>query len=240
MGWKFRKSYKFGPFRTTISNAGVSHSFGVKGARITKRADGRTQGTLGIPGTGIYYTKDVTNDPYAPKIFGGGKKSGVRTPAENGGCLKTCLIGVAVMFLIALVASCGDGSDPALTTEPPVRDAPAIVAPVETTEPETLPTLTPTTEPTTEPTTVPTTEPTQPPTTEPAPPPTTKPKATEPPETEPPEDVYDYVLNKNTKKFHYEWCSSADDIKEKNRREFTGTREEVIAKGYEPCGRCKP
>ena len=50
----------------------------------------------------------------------------------------------------------------------------------------------------------------------------------------------DYVLNKNTKKFHYLWCSSADDIKKKNRKDFTGTREEVISQGYVPCKRCNP
>lgn len=49
-----------------------------------------------------------------------------------------------------------------------------------------------------------------------------------------------YVLNKNTKKFHYPWCSSADDIKQKNRKDFTGTREEVISQGYVPCKRCNP
>ena len=50
----------------------------------------------------------------------------------------------------------------------------------------------------------------------------------------------DYVLNKNTKKFHYPWCSSAYDIKKKNRKDFTGTREEVISQGYVPCKRCNP
>ena len=49
-----------------------------------------------------------------------------------------------------------------------------------------------------------------------------------------------YILNKNTHKFHYPSCSSADDIKPKNRKEFTGTREEVIAQGYDPCKRCNP
>ena len=49
-----------------------------------------------------------------------------------------------------------------------------------------------------------------------------------------------YILNKNTHKFHLPDCSGAADIKEKNREEFNGTREEVIAQGYEPCGRCDP
>ncbi len=49
-----------------------------------------------------------------------------------------------------------------------------------------------------------------------------------------------YILNTNTKKFHYPDCSSAADIKEKNRKEFYGTREEAIEAGYSPCGRCHP
>ena len=49
-----------------------------------------------------------------------------------------------------------------------------------------------------------------------------------------------YILNENTKKFHDPGCSGADDIKKKNKREFTGTRDELIEDGYEPCGRCKP
>lgn len=50
----------------------------------------------------------------------------------------------------------------------------------------------------------------------------------------------DYILNTNTKKFHYIWCSSVDQMKEKNKSYYTGTRDEVIGMGYEPCGRCKP
>ncbi len=49
-----------------------------------------------------------------------------------------------------------------------------------------------------------------------------------------------YILNTNTKKFHYPDCSSVSDMKESNREEFTGTRDEVIARGYSPCGNCKP
>jgi DNA-entry nuclease len=50
----------------------------------------------------------------------------------------------------------------------------------------------------------------------------------------------DYILNTNTKKFHYPTCSSVNDMKEKNKQEFFGTRDEAIALGYSPCGRCKP
>jgi len=49
-----------------------------------------------------------------------------------------------------------------------------------------------------------------------------------------------YILNTNTKKFHYPSCSSVDDMKEKNKQEFFGSRDEAVAQGYSPCGRCKP
>lgn len=50
----------------------------------------------------------------------------------------------------------------------------------------------------------------------------------------------DYVLNKNTKKFHEPWCSSVSTIKSKNRKDFTGTRDQVISMGYVPCKKCNP
>lgn len=49
-----------------------------------------------------------------------------------------------------------------------------------------------------------------------------------------------YILNTNTKKFHRPSCSSAEEISAKNRQEFTGTKEEVTAQGYEACQRCRP
>ena len=49
-----------------------------------------------------------------------------------------------------------------------------------------------------------------------------------------------YVLNTNTKKFHYPTCSSVNDMKEKNKQIYTGSREEVINMGYVPCKRCNP
>lgn len=60
------------------------------------------------------------------------------------------------------------------------------------------------------------------------------------PEPEPEPETITYVLNRNTRKFHEPGCSSVKTIKDSNRIDFTGTREEVVAMGYEPCGRCKP
>lgn len=53
MGLRFRKSFKLGPIRYTISKSGISTSIGTKGYRVTKRADGKIQRTVSIPGTGI-------------------------------------------------------------------------------------------------------------------------------------------------------------------------------------------
>lgn len=49
-----------------------------------------------------------------------------------------------------------------------------------------------------------------------------------------------YILNTNTKRFHDPECPSVQETKEKNKQNFYGSREEVIAEGYIPCGRCKP
>lgn len=49
-----------------------------------------------------------------------------------------------------------------------------------------------------------------------------------------------YILNTNTHRFHFPSCQSAKSIKEKNRLEYSGTREEIIAQGYAPCSQCKP
>ena len=57
---------------------------------------------------------------------------------------------------------------------------------------------------------------------------------------EPADPGTDYILNTNTKKFHYPTCASVKKMKDKNKKEFHGTRDEVIAKGYDPCGNCHP
>lgn len=49
-----------------------------------------------------------------------------------------------------------------------------------------------------------------------------------------------YVLNTNTKKFHWPDCKHVNSIIEKNRSEFTGPRSDVTAMGYKPCQNCNP
>ena len=51
---------------------------------------------------------------------------------------------------------------------------------------------------------------------------------------------YDYVANKNSKKFHYPECSSVDQMSEKNKEYHTATHDEMIQMGYIPCANCNP
>lgn len=60
---------------------------------------------------------------------------------------------------------------------------------------------------------------------------------TEPKKTE---TTYTYILNKNTKKFHYPSCSSVRQMKDSNKRVYEGSRDDVIGMGYTPCQRCYP
>lgn len=50
----------------------------------------------------------------------------------------------------------------------------------------------------------------------------------------------DYVLNTNTKKFHYPDCRHVNSISDENREEYSGAREELIKQKYDPCGTCHP
>lgn len=60
------------------------------------------------------------------------------------------------------------------------------------------------------------------------------------PETSPASNDATYILNINTKKFHYPSCSSVDQMNDSNKKEYSGSRDDLIAQGYDPCQRCNP
>ncbi|MCD7785344.1 MAG: hypothetical protein LUH18_07205 [Oscillospiraceae bacterium] len=49
-----------------------------------------------------------------------------------------------------------------------------------------------------------------------------------------------YVLNTSTKKFHRPDCRHVGSIKDENKEEYNGNREDLIEQGYSPCGTCNP
>lgn len=56
---------------------------------------------------------------------------------------------------------------------------------------------------------------------------------------EPAPDVT-YVININSGKFHRPDCPSVRDMSRHSRRDVTDTRAELLARGFEPCGKCRP
>lgn len=72
---------------------------------------------------------------------------------------------------------------------------------------------------------------------------TTSPPATQkqdPIQNDSPSAGTDYIVNTNTGKFHYPSCGSVKKMKESNKMYYTGTRDELISQGYDPCGNCHP
>jgi hypothetical protein len=94
MGWSFRRSARFGPFRLNFSKSGIGWSLGGRGLRIGKDAKGRTYSQASIPGTGIYrrdYYQDAsTNSPTVSQ------KTFSWTPA---GMIAVGIIGLALFLL---------------------------------------------------------------------------------------------------------------------------------------------
>jgi len=56
MGWSFRRSLRFGPFRFNFSKSGIGYSIGGPGFRTGVRPCGRRYTRVGIPGTGVSYS----------------------------------------------------------------------------------------------------------------------------------------------------------------------------------------
>ena len=83
--------------------------------------------------------------------------------------------------------------------------------------------------------------------TEETPPAVTEPESEHAVSEESPEDLPptayeepDYIVNISSFKFHLPDCGSVSQISDENKQEYVGTREELIASGYDPCKNCSP
>lgn len=63
MGFSFRRSANFGPFRFNFSKSGIGASVGVKGARVTLTPKGRTYITVGAGGFSYRQTQNGSHPP---------------------------------------------------------------------------------------------------------------------------------------------------------------------------------
>lgn len=63
MGLRFKKSIKLGKgVKLNIGKSGLSVSAGVKGARVSMNSKGKVTGTVGLPGTGLSYSKSLNTN----------------------------------------------------------------------------------------------------------------------------------------------------------------------------------
>lgn len=77
--FRFRKSFTIFPgVRINFSKTGIGASFGFRGFRVTKRADGKIQKTVTIPGTGVSFVD----------IDGKGDASRAKRKSSIGKCPK--------------------------------------------------------------------------------------------------------------------------------------------------------
>ena len=248
MGFRFRKSANIGPLRVNFSKSGVGYSVGGKGFRVTKRADGKTQTTASVPGTGIAYTQ-VSGS-------GSSKRSGGASGKKKGPVASAVLIVLLLLGMAGCMASGGDSDEPKTPEEPA-----AAVTESAAEEPEEMPAAAPEEIPQEQPEATPPETPAEVPQDAPealkeetpadpekndAAPIVTPPAAVEaePAKETPAEEApapvpksSPVIGNRNSKKYHETWCSSVSDMKEKNKVNFDSA-EAARASGYEPCSRC--
>ena len=222
---RFRKSKNFGPFRVTLSKSGISTSFGVKGLRVTKTANGRTRMTASIPGTGISYVTESKRAPAARsqqmRAAAAIPQQTPETPPQVRRSKRAPLIGIIALVLCTLFSSCAkkaDNDDGEGWKRLNEADVKGKVTTVEITPTPTEPTRSATVDEVAEDAAA----------------------LALVDLAEPDPELNTYVLNTSSMKFHKPGCKSVSKIKESNMEIIEATREDLIAAGYEPCGNCHP
>lgn len=85
MGFNYRKSINLGKgIRVNMSKSGPSISFGRKGLRVSVNSSGTVRGTAGIPGSGMYYKKQMNLKNIIMGWFGRGGEEAPAELAETG------------------------------------------------------------------------------------------------------------------------------------------------------------
>ena len=224
MGFRFRKSFKLpGGFCINLSKSGVGYSWGMKGFRVTKSANGKTRKTYSIPGTGLSYVEE-SGKKTTPKKNSTAKENASmasRTPKQPKK-KRTWPYVLVALLLIGGIGSALDGTDNS-QTDPPVASTSA-------TEKDTAQQVLPEEEapvPTNN-TDQPQAEPIQEPVQEPVAPPVEEPAAVTP--SAAPSSVTVYVTPTG-KRYHYD-----NHCNDGNYSPTTLDKAEAV--GLTPCKRC--
>lgn len=102
MGLRFRKSFKVAPgVKVNLNKKSTSVTFGGKGAHYTVNSKGKKTKSVGVPGSGLYYTK--TSGGSSRKKSTSSSASSSKNSKKNGGCLFPVLIASIVLLLITLL-----------------------------------------------------------------------------------------------------------------------------------------
>ena len=110
MGFSFRKSVNLGPFRITASKSGVSYSFGTKGYRRTKQANGKIRKTYSIPGTGISYSTVVPSRKQRKAAKKQARQLALeKQTAATSNINYSCKFTRALLFLLGIALICMGG-----------------------------------------------------------------------------------------------------------------------------------
>ncbi len=101
MGFRFRKSINLGPgMKINFNKRSVGVSFGKKGMRYSVNSNGRSTASVGIPGTGLYYTK--TNNSHSNNYQ---SAAGNGNPTQHNQTCKRC--GAVVYPTDKVCRNCG-------------------------------------------------------------------------------------------------------------------------------------
>ena len=107
MGLIFRRTVRILPgLKMNFGKKGTSVTVGTKGAHVTY-GKGRKTASVGVPGTGVYYRKTVTNKQKQPtnSLYSQNQEPPKRTKAENNTWGFIFLLIGAVTILLAFLAS---------------------------------------------------------------------------------------------------------------------------------------
>lgn len=101
MGWRFRRSIKILPgVKINFNKKSVGITVGKKGAHYTVNSKGKHTASVGIPGTGLYYTQSASTS----EKKGSNSKGTIEKNAKTSG-MKTGCLAVLLVFVLCIVIS---------------------------------------------------------------------------------------------------------------------------------------
>ncbi len=118
MGLRFRKSMKIAPgVRLNLNKKSTGLTLGGKGFHYTVNSNGRKTASVGIPGSGLYYSETI-NKKKTKKDYENIEEGAMKMKDKKSkkGCLP---IAVISLLILGIVSSCvGDVDETATTTLP--------------------------------------------------------------------------------------------------------------------------